>query len=219
MNILQGLAGYGQPFPFDGAPRTTEERKALIRVAAQAIDNGWRLIGIQRTLNVIQGDRIIASYYFPLLLLNPAYQLQLGRVKAIFGIAFFQVGPGFDPNRVLDWVAQAIRGFDVFYPSRDYFRMIGVVMVGATSIEQISGMISTLRDAYWYWDGAIFVVWVDANGRVRFVCIGQGCNLLSPFQQQREACMLAGRSPDCGAQQWYGGGTQDSPSTAVHITP
>lgn len=214
-NILQGLAGYGQPFPFDGAPRTTEERKALIRVAAQAIDNGWVLWGIQF---IPPGA---PHNYFPLLLRQPAYQLQNGRiVNAVFGIGFFQTGPGFDPNRVLQWVDQAIQGFNRIFPAHLNFRMIGAVMVGATSISQISGMIGTLRDAYWFWDGAIFVVWVDASGKVWFVCIGQGCNLLSPSQQQREACMLAGRSPDCGAQHWYGGGTQDPPSSpAVQITP
>lgn len=93
-----------------------------------------------------------------------------------------------------------------------------ILMVGATSISQIAGMIQTLRDRWGYWAGVIFVVWVDASGKVWFACISQGCNLLSPFQQQQEACMLAGQGPNCGAQRRYGGSTQ-SPSIPVQITP
>jgi hypothetical protein len=213
LNILEGLVGRADPFPFPAAPRTTEERKALIRVAAQAIENGWWLWGVQYT---IQG------YFFPLFIKNPAYRLQDGRmVSAVFGIGFFQVGPGFDPNRVLEWVAQAIQGFNIMAPDHLYFRMIGAVMVGQASIGQIGGMIDALRNAYNNWDGAIFVVWVDANGRVWFICIGRGCDLLSPTQQQQNACMLAGRSSDCGAERYYSGGSTPglSSSPVARITP
>jgi hypothetical protein len=226
LNILEGLAGYGQPFQLPdgtilpGTPRTTEERKALIRVAAQAIENGWLLMGIQYVFSL--DVRYGPHYFFPLFLKNPTYQLRDGRmVSAVFGIGFFQVGPGFDPNRVLEWVAQAIQGFNIMAPDHLYFRMIGAVMVGQASIGQIGGMIDALRNAYNNWDGAIFVVWVDANGRVWFVCIGRGCDLLSPTQQQQNACMLAGQSPDCGAERYYSGGSTpgSSSSPVVQITP
>jgi len=219
LNILEGLAGRAEPFRDPAAPRTTEERKALIRVAAQAIENGWLLMGIQYTYQPYIGGPV---YFFPLVVRDPNFRLGDGRrVRAIFGIGFFQVGPGFDPNRVLAWVAQAIQGFDSGLALRGvYFRMIGAVMVGQASIGQIGGMIDALRNAYGNRDGAIFVVWVDANGRVWFVCIGQGCNLLSPTQQQREACMLAGQGPDCGAERWTGGSTPGSSSSpGVRITP
>jgi hypothetical protein len=219
LNILEGLAGRAEPYRFPSAPRTTEERKALIRVAAQAIENGWRLLGIQYIYQPYIGGPL---YFFPLVVWDPNFRLRDGRVvRAIFGIGFFQVGPGFDPNRVLEWVAQAIQGFDSgLARSGVYFRMIGAVMVGQASIGQIGGMIDALRNAYNNWDGAIFVVWVDANGRVWFVCIGRGCDLLSPTQQQQNACMLAGRSPDCGAERWTGGSTSGSSSSpVVQITP
>jgi hypothetical protein len=220
LNILEGLAGRAEPYRFPSAPRTTEERKALIRVAAQSIDNGWRLMGIQYIYQPYIGAPV---YFFPLVVWDPNFRLRDGRVvRAIFGIGFFQVGPGFDPNRVLEWVAQAIQGFDSgLARSGVYFRMIGAVMVGQASIGQIGGMIDALRNAYNNWDGAIFVVWVDANGRVWFVCIGRGCDLLSPTQQQQNACMLAGQSPDCGAERYYSGGSTPglSSSPVARITP
>jgi hypothetical protein len=220
LNILEGLAGRAEPYRFPSAPRTTEERKALIRVVAQSIDNGWRLMGIQYIYQPYIGAPV---YFFPLVVWDPNFRLRDGRVvRAIFGIGFFQVGPGFDPNRVLEWVAQAIQGFDSgLARSGVYFRMIGAVMVGQASIGQIGGMIDALRNAYNNWDGAIFVVWVDANGRVWFVCIGRGCDLLSPTQQQQNACMLAGQSPDCGAERYYSGGSTpgSSSSPVVQITP
>jgi hypothetical protein len=220
LNILEGLAGRAEPYRFPSAPRTTEERKALIRVVAQSIDNGWRLMGIQYIYQPYIGAPV---YFFPLVVWDPNFRLRDGRVvRAIFGIGFFQVGPGFDPNRVLEWVAQAIQGFDSgLARSGVYFRMIGAVMVGQASIGQIGGMIDALRNAYNNWDGAIFVVWVDANGRVWFVCIGRGCDLLSPTQQQQNACMLAGQSPDCGAKRYYSGGSTpgSSSSPVVQITP
>ena len=192
------------------------EKKAAIRVAAQGITNGWQL----SALNFYDSQ---LNFVVPVLLSNPNYPTRQGFRRALFAIGFFNIqgfaGLGFDPNRILEWVNRAVQFLNAAATADD-LRMIGAVLVGATSIGQIGGMIDALRNAYSNWDGAIFVVWVDANGRVWFVCIGRGCDLLSPTQQRQNACMLAGRSSDCGAERWTGGSTPGSSSSpGVRITP
>jgi hypothetical protein len=190
------------------------EKKAAIRVAAQGITNGWRL----SALNFFDAR---LGFVVPVLLYNPRYPTRQGLKSTYFAIGFFNIqgfaGLGFDPNRILNWVNSAVQLLNEVTVD---LRMIGAVLVGNTSIEQIRGVINALQSSYSNWGGAIFVVWVDGAGRVWFVCIGQGCDLLSPTQQQQNACMLAGRSPDCGAERWTGGSTSGSSSSpVVRITP
>jgi len=170
--------------------------KAIIRVAAQGITNGWQLMAL---------DRVGGPLPFRIVFYHPNFLTTQGPRQTLFLVNFFNVS-GFDPNNVIDWISKTIRDWNVrlmaaqrLFGVNANFGLIGAVLVGATSVGQISGMLDALRNAYRNWDGAIFIVWVDSAGRVWFVCIGQGCGLLTSSQQQEVACMLAGRSTDCGA--------------------
>lgn len=155
---------------------------------------------------------------------DPNYPTNQGPRQTLFLVGLFNVS---NPNNVINWINNTvsqwndqIRRLAEFFGVRFNFGLIGAVLVGATSVGQISGMLDALRNAYRNWDGAIFIVWVDSAGRVWFVCIGQGCGLLTSSQQQEVACMLAGRSTDCGATRWTGGSTSGSSSScAAQLTP
>lgn len=207
-----------------------DQYKALIRVLAQAVGTyGWDLEGIRKILTVRdpqtgQEKQVLVD----LILRDKHYWLEgtQSYVDALFLIEFYNCFGSCDVTAqkfILEWTSLIMNNLDQILKSYGAeFGIVGVVIVDKTEGSGDDGMeelLRALQNAYGYSDGAIFVVWTDSSGQIWFACIGKGCSRMSSSQRKREACMLAGRMPLCGAKEWIIKIGGEKPEGPVEITP
>jgi len=189
--------------------------KAFLRAAAEAVTNyGAVIIDILRKIQDSSGR----WYTVDLVLKQPVKLVGGGTLDATIYLKF-DASRRLDDHTiksVLSWVNAAVENLESCGCG-----IIGYHFVNP-GVQGISALIQEAYNRFKDKNVAIFFTWYE-NGQLKFTCIGALCDQMTSQARQNQACMHAGKGPNCGAQEvTLGGGgglVESQQEEPVRLTP